>query len=223
MQSHASNREVTVSIPVAGGAVAGTLGIPAAARGIIVFVHATGSSRSSARHRYLADRLRTVPFATLLIDLLSTAEEELEELSGEPQTNVGLFAERVVAVSEWLRREARTSRLELGYLGNGAGAAAALAAAARIPRMVGAVVCVNAFDPAIADLGRIGAPTLLLVEADGEERLAQGRLLLQLLRTEAELALVTVEVPEPDTLDEILRQADRWFRRYLTGELASRR
>ena len=53
--------------------LAGHLTVPAGARGLVVFVHGSGSSRHSPRNRYVAGVLQRAGLATLLFDLLTPA------------------------------------------------------------------------------------------------------------------------------------------------------
>src|SRR5438105_12585122 len=57
-------------------ALAGDLGVPPAARGVVLFAHGSGSGRHSPRNRFVARSLHAGGFATLLLDLLTGEEEE---------------------------------------------------------------------------------------------------------------------------------------------------
>jgi hypothetical protein len=67
--------ERAVRIPPVG--LSGDLIVPEAAAGIVLFAHGSGSSRHSARNRYVARFLQEGGFATLLLDLLTAAEEQV--------------------------------------------------------------------------------------------------------------------------------------------------
>src|SRR5437764_11933735 len=56
----------------------GNLIIPKAAEGIVVFAHGSGSSRHSPRNQYVAQVLNNADLATLLTDLLTREEEEVD-------------------------------------------------------------------------------------------------------------------------------------------------
>src|SRR5213592_3992759 len=75
------NVERTVRIPVDYVELEGTLGVPPTAAGMVLFAHGSGSSRFSSRNRYVARILRDAGFATLLLDLLSPAEEQVDEVT----------------------------------------------------------------------------------------------------------------------------------------------
>ncbi|MQS15020.1 phosphoribosyltransferase [Streptomyces kaniharaensis] len=211
----AVDRELTV--PAAGVSLAGHLTVPAAARGIVVFAHGSGSGRYSPRNRYVARYLNRAGLATLLFDLLT----EDEEPDRRKVFDVGLLGSRLTAVAEHLPAVDESTRaLALGLFGASTGAAAALYTAAALGPAVGAVVS-RGGRPDLAGpdvLGRVAAPTLLIVGAlDGTvidlNRQAQTR-----LRCESELAVVPHAghlFEEPGTLDRVAELAGDWFRHHL--------
>ncbi|MDP3879519.1 MAG: dienelactone hydrolase family protein, partial [Dehalococcoidales bacterium] len=142
----------------------GNLLIPARAAGLVAFAHGSGSSRHSSRNRYVARVLRDAGLATLLFDLL-TPEEEAEDLvTGNLRFDINLLARRLAGATDWLQTNEDTRRLKLGYFGASTGAAAALVAAAERAEVVGAVVSRGGRpDLAAPVLGRVKAPTLLIV------------------------------------------------------------
>src|ERR1700726_209179 len=118
----------------------GNLSLPGGARGIVLFAHGSGSSRFSPRNRYVAQLLNQEKLATLLVDLLSPEEETVDLQTAQLRFNIGLLAERLVGVTDWLVRQPDTGPLRIGYFGASTGAAAALVAAAERPKIVRAVV-----------------------------------------------------------------------------------
>jgi putative phosphoribosyl transferase len=96
-----------MSLPVAvasGGAeLLGDLEVPPKARGLVVFAHGTGSSRFSPRNRLVAQALRNDGFATLLLDLLTDAEERRDLDTREFRFDVGLLADRVLSALDRMR------------------------------------------------------------------------------------------------------------------------
>ncbi|MFG0283189.1 MAG: dienelactone hydrolase family protein, partial [Phycisphaerales bacterium JB039] len=150
-------REFT--IPAAGATLAGLLGVPPGARGLIIFAHGSGSSRLSPRNARVAADLRAGGLATLLMDLLT----EDESADRRNVFNIELLASRLRAGADWARQHAETAQLPTGYFGASTGAAAAIVAAADDPR-IGAVVSRGGRpDLAGAALQRASAPTLLIV------------------------------------------------------------
>src|SRR5690606_30722215 len=56
----------------------GDIAVPEGARGLVLFAHGSGSSRKSPRNRFVAEKLGQHALATLLFDLLTPAEEEVD-------------------------------------------------------------------------------------------------------------------------------------------------
>jgi putative phosphoribosyl transferase len=208
--------EQDVTIPLASGAeLHGTLVVPADARGVVVFAHGSGSSRHSPRNRAVAAALRAAGLGTLLFDLLT----EREERDRGNVFDIELLAERLVAVTAWLRTHPATAPLPVGYFGASTGAAAALWAATEPGVEVRAVVSRGGRpDLAGPRLPVVTAPTLLVVGGDDHAVLRLNREAAARLRCEHELAVVPGAshlFEEPGTLDQAAALAADWFRRHL--------
>lgn len=97
----------TPSAPVqirAGAALLdGDLTVPPDALGLVVFAHGSGSSRFSSRNRAVATALVRAGFATLLLDLLTPAEEAIDERTREYRFDIARLAHRVVAAIDWAK------------------------------------------------------------------------------------------------------------------------
>jgi pimeloyl-ACP methyl ester carboxylesterase len=132
--------ERTISIRVQDATLDGTLGVPRNASGIVLFAHGSGSSRFSPRNRFVARVLRDAGLGTLLLDLLSSSEEEIDETTREYRFDIGMLADRLVAAIDWLGQQPNTAALSVGLFGASTGAGAALVAAAERPSRVAAVV-----------------------------------------------------------------------------------
>jgi dienelactone hydrolase len=133
--------EQLVRVAVGPVTLEGNLSLPEErARGVVLFAHGSGSSRHSPRNRYVARVLNEAKLATLLVDLLTSDEEAIDLRTAHLRFDIGLLAERLVAVTDWLTQYPDTRHLRVGYFGASTGAAAALVAAAERPDMVGAVV-----------------------------------------------------------------------------------
>ena len=118
----------------------GDLTLPYGSRGIVLFAHGSGSSRHSARNRYVARVLNTARLGTLLMDLLTPEEEETDLQTAHLRFDIGLLAERLARATDWLSRYPETAGYPIGYFASSTGAAAALVAAAERPEGVAAVV-----------------------------------------------------------------------------------
>jgi dienelactone hydrolase len=200
--------------------LAGDLAIPPDARGLVLFAHGSGSSRHSPRNRFVAMQLRSAGLATLLIDLLTPAEEVLDEDSGgRLRFDIGLLARRLEAASSWLASSPTTSELRLGYFGASTGAAAALVAASRWTGEVGAIASRGGRpDLAGAALAVVHTPTLLIVGGDDHVVIELNRRAMDMMRCEKKLEIVpgaTHLFEEPGALERVAELAAAWFGHHL--------
>jgi putative phosphoribosyl transferase len=209
--------ETAVRIPVGGATLDADLARPEVATGVVAFAHGTGSGRHSPRNRQVASVLQTAGLVTLLADLLTPDEERADMSTGHLRFDIGLLADRLVAITEWL--SASTPGLPVGLFGASTGAAAALVAAGR--EEVGAVVSRGGRpDLAGPDLARVRSPTLLIVGGHDLAVLGLNRQALAELRGPKSLEVVpgaTHLFEEPGALDTVAGLARRWFLDHLRG------
>lgn len=209
--------EQAVKIPPVG--LSGDLILPERAGGLILFAHGSGSSRHSPRNRYVASVLQGGGFGTLLLDLLTDAEEEVDLRTRHLRFDIGLLAGRLTDAIDWLRENPATRDLLVGYFGASTGGAAALVAAAERPDMVGAVVSRGGRpDLAGAALARVEAPVLLIVGGEDDQVIELNQEALIQMRCEKELSIVpgaTHLFEEPGTLEQVSTLALNWFKRHL--------
>jgi pimeloyl-ACP methyl ester carboxylesterase len=208
-----------VQIPAGDTVLNGDLTIPEEPRGLIVFAHGSGSSRHSTRNRAVALALQHERYATLLLDLLTEAEERTDVRTAEFRFDIALLGARVSAAVDWARVDQRTSRFGLGLFGASTGAAAALIAAAEQPMAVRAVVSRGGRpDLAGAALESVRAPVLLIVgEYDGVV-IDLNRRALAKLTAPAHLVIVpgaTHLFEEAGALERVVDLALDWFERYV--------
>ena len=214
--------ERAVEVPAGPVELAGNLCVPEEAGGVVLFAHGSGSGRHSPRNRHVARVLGEAGLATLLIDLLTPDEEEVDRESGHLRFDVGLLARRLAGATHWLRQNPDTRDLPVGYFGASTGAGAALIAAAEQPREVGAVVS-RGGRPDLAEdtLPLVEAPTLLIVGSDDEPVIRMNEKALGRLRAEKRLEIVPGAghlFEEPGTLEEVARLAAGWFTRHLAPD-----
>jgi putative phosphoribosyl transferase len=198
----------------------GSLTVPAAPAGLVLFAHGSGSSRHSPRNRLVAAALNRAGLATLLFDLLSPAEE----LDRANVFDVDLLGTRLVAATAWAAGRPELSGLPVGYFGASTGAAAALWAAAELGSAVGAVVSRGGRPDLAGDrLAAVSAPTLLIVGGLDRVVLELNREATRAMRCERRLEVVpgaTHLFEEPGALDEVARLASEWFRAHLAPATA---
>ena len=207
----------TVRIPVPGAILAGTLRIPDQPRGVIVFAHGSGSSRHSPRNVHVARRLTRAGFATLLLDLLTPAEES----SCDRVFDVDGLADRLTHATDWLGEYPGLAGLPIGYFGASTGAAAALRSAAELDGAIGAVVSRGGRPDLAGDaLARVTAPTLLVVGGADPTVLELNRWAAARLHCQRRVTVVpgaTHLFSEPDSLERVCELAKEWFGLHLTA------
>jgi putative phosphoribosyl transferase len=212
--------ERAVQIPSEGKILQGDLTVPDAAGGIILFAHGSGSSRHSPRNRYVAEVLQHSGLATLLMDLLTPEEEELDSQTAALRFDIELLAGRLVDATWWVLDQSQTASLRIGYFGASTGAAAALVAAAELPDLIDAVVSRGGRpDLAGAALRQVVAPTLLIVGGKDLTVLELNRKALDELPGEKRLEIVPDAshlFEEPGALEAVASLASKWFVRYLS-------
>jgi dienelactone hydrolase len=214
--------ERAVSVPAGTVAIGGDLALPPDPAGVVLFAHGCGSSRFSPRNRAVAEMLHGAGFATLLVDLLTAEEDELDRRTRELRFDVELLAARLLGALDWLAAEPSTAPLRLGLFGASTGAAGALVAAARRPASVGAVVSRGGRpDLAGAALAEVRAPVLLVVGGRDEVVLRLNHEAMErMARAEVELEVVpgaTHLFEEPGALERVAWLARIWFRRRLAA------
>jgi pimeloyl-ACP methyl ester carboxylesterase len=206
-----------VAIPAGTVELEGLLCVPDGADALVLFAHGSGSSRHSSRNNYVARALRAARMGTLLFDLLT----EEEAAARANVFDVDFLAERLAAARHWVRRDAATRHLRVGYFGASTGAAAALIAAAA-DATIGCIVSRGGRpDLAASALPKVKTPTLLIVGGDDTPVIRMNEEAYELLRCEKRMTIVPGAshlFEEPGTLEEVVRLATDWFRRHLAGE-----
>jgi putative phosphoribosyl transferase len=209
--------ERSVEIPAPPVLLAGDLTLPPGAAGLVLFAHGSGSGRLSTRNRQVAAALNEGGLATLLFDLLTTVEES----DRANVFDVELLSERLLAATRWAMAEAQTAGLPVGYFGASTGAAAALCAAAELGEGIGAVVSRGGRpDMAGECLGRVSAPTLLIIGGADRQVLALNEAAAGLLHCPHEIEVIpgaTHLFEEPGALEQVATLATTWFTELLTG------
>jgi dienelactone hydrolase len=209
----------SVEVPINGESLQGDLGMPTHPLGIVLFAHGSGSSRHSSRNRFVARTLERRRLATLLIDLLTPAEEAIDERTGEYRFDIPMLADRLVAIVDWLRQQPETAALPIGLFGASTGGGAALIAAAARPQQVAAVVSRGGRpDLAESALPTVTSPTLLVVGGLDTPVIRMNRAAMAQMRGEVALEIVpgaTHLFEEPGTLERVASLAGHWFTDHL--------
>ena len=204
-----------IVIKIKGKDIAGSMEIPAKAKGLVIFAHGSGSSRFSPRNRYVAGILNKNNLGTLLFDLLTAEEEKIDEYTAEYRFNIQLLAERLEGVTDWLLKEPSLKGLKLGYFGASTGAAAALIAAAKRSNIIYAVVSRGGRpDLAMESLSGVKAPTLLIVGGEDFEVIELNKTAYENISAKKRLEIIqgaTHLFEEPGALEEVALITAKWF------------
>jgi pimeloyl-ACP methyl ester carboxylesterase len=212
-----------VQILTTGVRLEGIVSIPENARGFVVFVHGSGSSRHSPRNQYIAQTLQEGGLATLLFDLLTAYEEESDLQTRYLRFDINLLARRTAGVMEWLDLQPYAHGLKRGLFGSSTGAAAALITAAELPDQVEALVSRGGRpDLAGAALQNVEAPTLLIVGGNDQVVIDLNEKSMENMPPEGHKKLVVVPgashlFEEPGALEHAARLARDWFQTHLNG------
>jgi len=180
-------------------ALPGELAVPEAARGMVIFAHGSGSSRFSVRNQAVAAHLRAKGLGTLLIDLLTAAEDEQPDY----RFDIELLASRLVQATVWVQEYPL------------------LRAAAEPDNPAYAVVSRGGRpELAASTLGLVRAPTLLVVGSQDGTVLGYNKRALRQLNPQSRLEVIegaTHLFEEPGALEAVARMAGGWFVDHLPG------
>ncbi|MDZ4836521.1 MAG: alpha/beta family hydrolase [Candidatus Melainabacteria bacterium] len=214
------DREITIE--TANGRLSGSLCVPFHSPAIVLFAHGTGSSRNSPRNQFVAQQLQKVGLSTLMLDLLTSQEETVDELNGHKRFDIELLSLRVSQAIEWLGIDASTHDLPIGLFGASTGSAAAMVAAAKNTKVKAVVSRGGRVDLATDFLPMVEAPTLLIVGQNDQPVLNLNTLAIELLKCPKQLKIIPDAshlFEEPGALDQVAAQASIWFCKYLAPGL----
>jgi putative phosphoribosyl transferase len=210
----------TVSLPVPRAVLSADLTVPEGASGVVLFAHGSGSGRMSPRNRMVAEMLRSAGFATLLVDLLTTQEESIDRVTGHLRFQIPFLADRLIACVTWLAQNESTRRMAIGCFGASTGSAAALTAAAELPKTIAAVVSRGGRPDLVPPeiLQRVQAPTLLVIGGNDTPVIEMNKAAASYLRCVNKLVIVpgaTHLFQEPNALEQVGGLSVGWFQENL--------
>jgi len=217
--------EDTVGIDTGKANIYGTLTIPDEAWGAVIFAHGSGSSRHNSRHVSVAETFQDVGLATLLVDLLTPAEERVDQFTAQHRFDVALLANRLIAATDWLETNCSQYNFRVGYFGASTGAAAAFKAAAHRDDIAAIVSRGGRPDLARGDLSKVDAATLLFVGSMDvpviDANLSAYEQLTRAYRREVSvISGATHLFEEKGALEEVALLSTQWFVRYLGAAAA---
>jgi putative phosphoribosyl transferase len=205
-----------VRIPSGDAWLYGDLALPPRFTGLVLFAHGSGSGRHSARNRQVARRLQQAGIGTLLFDLLTAKEEQVDVSTREHRFDIPLLTRRMQDATAWAASQGELRDQPIGYFGASTGSAAALIAAARLGGRIAAVVS-RGGRPDLAGpaaLAAVTAPTLLIVGGADHGVIELNEEAFGRLQCEKRLEIVpgaTHLFEERGTLEQVQDLAASWF------------
>lgn len=211
----------------------GILSIPDDAKGLVILINSIGDEDPLTHQNALqqGQYLYQQKIATLLVDLFTTQEQQLDQETSYFRRNTDIMQQRIIGVATWLLEQqyantnwllehpSETRHFSLGYFGAGISGAAALIAAANRPDVVSAVVVANAsLNNVKDDLQRVMAPTLLLAAEKDQVAVDMSQHALEQLHAEKQFEPVkgvSTLFEDAESLNEIARVTGQWFTRWL--------
>jgi putative phosphoribosyl transferase len=212
-------KTLDIVLPIKDQCLEGFFSVPRDARGLVIFAHGSGSSRFSSRNQHVARFLQSRGYATLLFDLLSHAEDDIDAATGLLRFDIPLLSDRLYEVTRWLLTRPDVMGLPVAFFGASTGAAAALEAASRLSDTIRCVIS-RGGRPDLAEkaLPRVTCPVLLIVGELDETVLNLNQKAKQLLtHSTCELKIVSQAshlFEEPGALEHVARLSADWLDRF---------
>ncbi len=196
--------------------------IPNIALGVVLFALGRGSSRFSPRNQTVAQYLKDQQLGTLLIDLLTSDEDEIDQISRKFRFNIEMLSDGLVKIIDWLTSNQDTKQLPIGLFGSSTGAASVLIAAAQKKSSV-AVIVSRGGKPDLAEtyLQQVICPTLFIV--GGGDTIVNGlnEQAYDQLHFEKKIEIIpnaTHLFEEPGKLKRVAQLSAQWFRIHFSSE-----
>ena len=210
-------------VQVGAGAVtlAGLLHLPTDAHGLVILTHGIEGSIDGSHQTALA--MAQVLFqdniATLLVDLFTAEEQQLDAGTDYFRLNTSVMEQRIAGMAQWLLENDETEHLAVGYFGAGATGAAVLIAAAERPDVVAAVVSAGgSLNLTQNYLPRVLAPTLLIAAQQDAQAVTQSQSILAQLTKEKQFEQVEGGrslFATKDSVTKVAQLASAWFNKHL--------
>ena len=211
--------------------ISGNLIIPEKSTGIVIFAHGSGSTGSSYRNQVLGQALNNNGFSTLLFDLLTEGEKQIdsksENIAGKipgitlNKFNIKLLTQRLISITEWVQKNNDTENLDIGYFGASTGTAAALYAVTAFCDIKALVSRSGRSD--LVDkktLSDITCPCLFIVGEYDKKVIDINKKTVHQLKNVKDKKIEIIEgashlFEEPGKIKEVADLSVYWFKRYL--------
>ena len=208
--------QLVLSIPFHDLSIHAHLYMPPEPTALVIISHGSGSSRVSPKNNYVARSLSNDNMAALLVDLLTTKEDNRIK----NRFDIPLLTERLTHVTKWAMHQSGLRGLPVGYLGISTGAASALNAAAVLYDKIKAVVCAGGRTDLVkdSDLALVSCPTLFIVGGLDNEVLKLNRKVFPNLKCKKSIFIINSashSFEEPGKMHFLSELASGWFEKYL--------
>ncbi len=207
----------------------GDLIIPDTPVGMIVFVHGSGSSKSSHRNQLVSDKLNENNIATLLFDLLSKEEQDsdmqLENVNIKipgailNKFNITLLSKRLSVATKWILNHPRIGNLQIGYFASSTGGAPALIVATKY--QIRSIVIRSGRTDLVDNnlLDHIVSPCLFIAGSKEKSLVDISKRTIKKLRNVEEKELSIIENAShlfegEDSMKQVAEVATRWIIRH---------
>jgi len=197
----------------------GHISIPAKANSIVLLTDSRISTRFYRVNQAVTDELHKNGIATILFDILTEEEKKINRRTREYQNDIGLFTQRLITATEWLKENEETSHLKIGYFATDNVAAGAIAAAAVEHReIISAIVSLSGkVDPADKAIHRLESPILFIVGEKDKKNLSAAKKAAGKVKTDKEL--VTIKnvshfFDGAEVQSEVAKFTVEWFLKY---------
>jgi dienelactone hydrolase len=205
--------EESVEIPVFHGCIGAKLFLPVAPKAAVIIALPSGIARLGRLELFGARALARAGFTTLLVDLF-TEEEDDARTGGH--ADVPMLADRILTSARWLNSHGVSSRLQLGLVGVGAAATAALFASAMDVDRPFAVVSRGACATlASASLSLTRVPSLFIVDG-GDARFHEAQ--REACGESAQRQIEIVAQVDGPGCDQVTALITGWFNRWLAPQ-----
>lgn len=212
-------KETPLEINVEDVSLQGILAIPPGAKGLVILSQGSGSSRFHPLTQELSTILRDKKLATLLLDLLTSEEGEIDQETKHLRFDIDFLADRLGEATDWIATYEETKQFKVGYLGKSTGAAAALMVAADFGKKIKAVVSLGGRpDLAGSALSLVESPTLLIVGALEAHEVELNQHAYHYIKAAKQIEIVqdaTYTFEEPGALVKAGNLASSWLFRHL--------
>jgi dienelactone hydrolase len=211
--------------------ISGSLIIPEKSTGVIIFAHGSGSTVTSYRNQVLGQALNNNGFATLLFDLLTEGEKQIdgksENITGKfpgitlNKFNIKLLTQRLISITEWVQKNNDTRNLHIGYFGGSTGTAAALYAVTAFSNIKVLVSRSGRSDlVVIKTLSDIACPCYFIVGEYDKKVFDFNQKTIHNLKNVKDKKIEIIQgashlFEEQGKIEEVADLAVSWFRRYL--------